>query len=480
MARRNGLPEAGLWETEIGRQWLTRLVVATLYTFGLKRGVGVDTLSEFFVRLRLQHHLGCSPTALRRVIQVLEKTIVETAQAWEKEGTTTGEVRDIIGAVDETFLEHMMLVFMDLPSGYLLVEEVAAERTYATWKAVVDERLKPLGTTVFYLVSDRAKALIQLAETGFECFSMPDFFHCVHDIVKSYSLAIGRRLRHAQRELTHVETQRLSCQAHEQHAVLVEARRTEVTRWTEVQRLYRHHLETLSLTLHPFGVADSAPQTSAQVANRLHAAVAAIEALAARHQFPACLTARAKVRKQLPALAALVDFWWGSVEQDLEHAGLSMPWRKWAKEYLLPRVYWDYHVTHTRCARRKAKLREALEASQAAFDTHVLTQRLPHQALEEWQVWASQRVRAFQRTSSAVEGRNGYLAQMHHNQRGLPQQRPKVWTMLHNFDCRALDGTTPAARFFGRGFPDLFETVLPSVAALPRPRQHQSGNGLGA
>jgi AraC-like DNA-binding protein len=54
MARRSILPEAGLWETEIGRQWLTRLVVATLYTFGLKRGVGVDTLSEFFVRLRLR------------------------------------------------------------------------------------------------------------------------------------------------------------------------------------------------------------------------------------------------------------------------------------------------------------------------------------------------------------------------------------------------------------------------------------------
>ena len=54
MERRSGSPEAGMWETEAGRQWLTRLVVATLYTFGLKRGVGVDTMSEFFVRLRLQ------------------------------------------------------------------------------------------------------------------------------------------------------------------------------------------------------------------------------------------------------------------------------------------------------------------------------------------------------------------------------------------------------------------------------------------
>jgi hypothetical protein len=84
--------------------------------------------------------------------------------------------------------------------------------------------------------------------------------------------------------------------------------------------------------------------------------------------------------------------------------------------------------------------------------------------LEAWQVWAAQRVRTFQRTSSAVEGRNGYLSQMHHNHRGLPPQRPKVWTALHNFDGRAADGTTPAARFFGRGFPDLFETVLPGFA----------------
>jgi hypothetical protein len=46
MVRRNRHPESWFWETEDGRQWLTRLVVATLYTFGLKRGVGMDTMSE--------------------------------------------------------------------------------------------------------------------------------------------------------------------------------------------------------------------------------------------------------------------------------------------------------------------------------------------------------------------------------------------------------------------------------------------------
>jgi DNA-binding IclR family transcriptional regulator len=63
MERRNSHPESWLWETAEGRQWLTRLVVATLYTFGLKRGVGLDTMSEFFARLHLETQVGCSPSA---------------------------------------------------------------------------------------------------------------------------------------------------------------------------------------------------------------------------------------------------------------------------------------------------------------------------------------------------------------------------------------------------------------------------------
>ena len=114
----------------------------------------------------------------------------------------------------------------------------------------------------------------------------------------------------------------------------------------------------------------------------------------------------------------------------------------------------------------------------AAFTQPAITQRLPPRVLAEWQAWAADRVKAFQRASSAVEGRNGSLSQMHHNQRGLPKRRSKVWTVLHNFDSRAADGTTPASRFFGQGFPDLFETVLAHIEDLPRPRKRQQAIAL--
>lgn len=480
MERRNSHPESWFWETEAGRAWLTRLVVATLYTFGLKRGVGLDTMSEFFARLHLETQVGCSPTALRGAMQALEAVLLETAAAWEKDGCANGEGREIIGAVDETFLERMILVFMDLSTGYLVLEEVADDRTYTTWKTLVDERLQTLGTGVLYLVSDRAKALIQLADQGLECLSMPDFFHVTHEIIKSYSLAIGRHLRQAHQDLTKATEALTRCQGRP-HAdedtpevkAVVTARHAEVHRWEAVQHTYRQHLETLSLSLHPFGIVDSAPQTSAQVESQLQAEVEALEALASRHQLSARHDAMAKVRKQVPALAALVDFWWRGVQQDLEPFVLSPQWRQWVHACLLPMVYWERQMARTRCRRRKATIQKAWEEVRAAFDQHAMTQRLAPQLLAEWHAWATDRVNAFQRASSAVEGRNGSLSQMHHNQRGLPKHRYKVWKVLHNFDCRAVDGTTPASRFFRRTFPDLFETVLSHVEDLPRPRQRK-------
>ena len=144
---------------------------------------------------------------------------------------------------------------------------------------------------------------------------------------------------------------------------------------------------------------------------------------------------------------------------------------RWIEELLLPLMSWQAPLSRPRCPRRKAKLFQALEAVQDAFYTHAFTKHLAPQGLEEWRAWAAAQAQAFQRASSAVEGRHGSLSQLRHHQRGWPKHRYKGWTVRHNFDCRASDGTTPAARFFRRGFPDLFETVLSNVGDLPRPRQ---------
>jgi hypothetical protein len=146
--------------------------------------------------------------------------------------------------------------------------------------------------------------------------------------------------------------------------------------------------------------------------------------------------------------------------------------------HLLPLMYGQDQVSRARSRRRKAQLLQVFEVVQAAFEAHPLTAQLPPEVLVGWQAWAAEHVQTFQRASSAVEGRNGYLSQMHHHHRGLPKRRYQVWSALHNFDCQASDGSTPASRFFRREFPDLFETVLAQIEELPRARKRQSAIAL--
>jgi hypothetical protein len=183
----------------------------------------------------------------------------------------------------------MRLVCRDLQPGSLLRAAGAEDRTSTTWQALVDERLKALGTPVLSLVSDRAKALMQLAAQGVECLRMPAFFHGVPAIVQRSSLPRGRRVRHAHQERKEAKEAlaRLQGRPHAAHdgpeaEALVDARPAEATRWEEGPHPSRRLCETLSCTRQPCSSPDATPQPSAPVARPLHMAVEAIAVCAPR------------------------------------------------------------------------------------------------------------------------------------------------------------------------------------------------------
>jgi hypothetical protein len=248
-------------------------------------------------------------------MHTLERIILESATAWETEGVAHGEIRPVIGAVDETFLQQMMLVFMDLATGYVLMEEVAADRSYHTWFDRTNERLTTLGTEVLDRVSDRAKALIKLAQKGLRCPSIPDVFHMGHDLAKGYALGIFGRLRHAKRELEHakhcLEKWQKYVQAEPAQVVQAQARvaacATSVHHWQEVGRAWRQPLANVSCILHPWRLADSIHQTSKEVEEQLRAALTAIETLLATNGLPKKKDTVDQVHTQLAGMAALVD-----------------------------------------------------------------------------------------------------------------------------------------------------------------------------
>jgi hypothetical protein len=195
-------------------------------------------------------------------MHTLERILLDTTAVWEQEGIAHGEIRPVIGAVDETFLQRMMLVFMDLASGYLLMEEAAVDRSFDTWYSGVNDRLKTLGTEVLYLVSDRAKALIKLAETGLGCLSIPDVFHLSQDLAKGSSLGIFGRLRQARQALEKAKKrlETLQQNARAEHAQVEQAQAlvvdcaTSVNHWQDVRCAWKEPLSNLSRIMHPWRV----------------------------------------------------------------------------------------------------------------------------------------------------------------------------------------------------------------------------------
>ena len=98
--------------------------------------------------------------------------------------------------------------------------------------------------------------------------------------------------------------------------------------------------------------------------------------------------------------------------------------------------------------------------------------------VDQWRDWARIMVAKFQRTTSAIEGRNGYLSRLHHSGRGLSESNLQVLTIIHNFDLRRADGSTAAQRFFGRTFPELFPWLIEKMGDLPSPRKPRKSLNL--
>ena len=76
----------------------------------------------------------------------------------------------------------------------------------------------------------------------------------------------------------------------------------------------------------------------------------------------------------------------------------------------------------------------------------------------------------FQRSSSNMEGRNGYLSLRNHQLRGLDHPRKReCLTAVHHFLLTRPDGTTAAERFFGQKPRAMFAVILESVEIPPAP-----------
>ena len=137
---------------------------------------------------------------------------------------------------------------------------------------------------------------------------------------------------------------------------------------------------------------------------------------------------------------------------------------------LIPSYYLE-RVAQTRSVSAGAPLRELAERLRAPLVAPGGTLSALRPAAQDHLHTEAQRLAAiFQRSSSNVEGRNGYLSLRNHQLRGLDRPRKReCFTTIHNFFLTRPDGTTAAERFFGQKPRSMFAAVLEAVELPPAP-----------
>ncbi|MCK5872010.1 MAG: hypothetical protein KAG26_04210 [Methylococcales bacterium] len=146
--------------------------------------------------------------------------------------------------------------------------------------------------------------------------------------------------------------------------------------------------------------------------------------------------------------------------------------KSWLTTTLLPLVYWHHKMEQSKNRNAKEKYRKAWEMASKTFKNHPFSMNLSSSSeIQRWLTLAENMARQFQRSSSAVEGRNGCLSQMYHNGRGLSEKRLNELTVIHNYGIKREDGTTAAMRLFDTEFPDLFSWLLDKMGELPLARK---------
>ena len=454
------------------------MVIATLFNFGLGAGCGGDRLSQFFTMIRIDTHIGVSPSVLRKLLNKMELLLPQFQK--ECEAQLDDKSRKIVAGLDETFFSgFMILVMMDLRSGYLLLEEISDDRCFDTWYAKTTPRLKELGIDVNHAISDRAKALIKMAFDGFECESGADLFHAQQDVSRWLGSTISRRVTTAEKNLEAAKKAEENAPISAIGLEIIGLKMDKIAADKTFDNAkkssadYHENLQGVSEDMHPFSLEDNHIHDASQIDIKLEKRAQAFENIAKEQGINDHKEVMKKFRKQFQPLSVSVSFWWLWVLESLQELEIvdNEKMQQWLTTTLLPVSYWHQQMCKTKNRKLKEKYRRAWERSVQAFKAHPLSKELSDSEIQRWLAWAENMARQFQRSSSAVEGRNGCLSQMYHNGRGLSKQRLGALTVIHNYWLKRADNTTAATRLFDREFPDLFSWLLDEMGELPLPRK---------
>jgi hypothetical protein len=477
-----------------GLAFLHRLVIAFHLVCVEVGACGIRLVCLFLNLTGLDRFVAASYGAQQQVNLQVEHAMVVYGQDETAHLAQNMPHKDLTVTQDETFTGGLCLITMDPESNFILLEQLAQARDHVSWNALMAPALAQLNCRVIQSTSDEAPGLLAYVEHYLEAHHSPDVFHVQHELVKAVSGPMATKERAAHKAVSEAQEQLERRQANPQNAGdepekrrpgrppknpvsleqaehALEAARREHQRLAQQRAQVTASIRGLGHDYHFVDLERGVRRNGQLIAADIHEHIARIRTIAQHEGLSqSCVERIDKAERVVPKMQATIEFVSGYVRQQVAQLAVTPPVSFAMHAKLIPSYYLE-RVAQTRSVSDGAPLRELAERLRAPLFApggvlHALSPETQGHLHDE----AKRLATVFQRSSSNVEGRNGYLSLRSHQLRGLDLPRKReCFTTIHNFFLTRPDGTTAAERFFGQKPRSMFAAILDAVELAPAP-----------
>jgi Family of unknown function (DUF6399) len=477
-----------------GLAFLHRLVLA-FHLVCLEVGACGIRLACLFLKLTgLDRFVAASYGSQQALNRQVEQAIVVYREDETARLAQDMPHKDITLTQDETFTGGLCLVGIEPVSNFIILEQLAQARDQTAWNDLMAPALQELNVRVIQSTSDEGSGLLAYVEHHLEAHHSPDLFHVQHELVKGVSGPMATKERAAQKAVSEARDQVERVQTHlqnggdepekrgpgrprkeivslEQAEQTLEAASREHERLAQQREQVKTHIRGIGHDYHFVDLERGVRRNGQLIASDIAGHIDQIRTIAQHEGLSQnCLERIEKAERVVPKMQATIEFVSDYVRQQVDQLDLDQSTSFAMHAKLIPSYYLD-RVAQTRTVEGGTTLRELAEQLRAPlFEPGGVLSTLSPEAQDQLHDEAKRLASVFQRSSSNVEGRNGYLSLRNHQLRGLDLPRKReCFTTIHNFFLTRSDGTTAAERFFGQKPRSMFAAILDSVELAPAP-----------
>lgn len=487
---------ADFFETSIGLTCLRQIIFAASFVITFRNPGGIRAVSEFLDLSGLSSIVASSFGSVQKMNKNMQDEILKIGKEQQTELSEVMPSKKITVCEDETFHPETCLVAIEPVSNFILLEEYASDRKSATWNSKLTAAIGNLPIEIIQSTSDEGRSILRHAQ-DMKAHHSPDLFHVQHELIKATALSLSKQVRDAAEKYEKIikEIARLNAlyesysskhgrPKHKLHVttLIEESQKAEsiasevLEQAVERQRVCSEAISGISTDYHCYRLSDGIAQSSQDILELLNNHFGIIAEVAVSAELSASSILKIdKAKRVLSDMVATIDFVHTEIAIRLSLLNISAADRDQVSKNLIPGMYLERVASRAKYADERRLIIEISNELIDAFNCNCGNlQNLDPNLKKQIETVSNTCADLFQRSSSCVEGRNGFLTLFHHGFHRLTDAKLAALTVVHNFHIRRPDGTTPARRFFETEHPSLFGALLQRLPSLPRPAQPRS------